>query len=425
LAIASRVRVAIGRTGAAVTRVLGILLHNWPLKLAAIGLASLLYGGLVLSQSSATLTGVVPVAPRNQPPNAFLLTTIRPVTEIRYFSPAGVQPIAADFEAWVDLSDVAPGSGPQSVPVQLRSIDPRVTVRDYQPEVVTVDLDRVDRKTVDVEVDRGEVPANLEVGATAVDPKQVEVVGPASVISRVVAARASVVIQPSGIDVDQDVTLVPVDDVGDAVAQVDLKPTTARVTIPVFSDRQSKTLPISPQITGTPAAGFELAAATVTPRFVTVEGDVDELQSLLSVDTAPISVSGFSSSQEIQAPLVLPTGVVALDVQTVKVSITVRAVTASRNFEIGLRIVGARPGYTYAPAVDRILITVGGSVADLDRLIGSTLAADLDVGALGPGTAQVPVAVDLPAGLTLVAANPPNVAVSITAPAASPQASGG
>jgi YbbR domain-containing protein len=408
-----------------VTRVLGILLHNWPLKLAAIGLASLLYGGLVLSQSSATLTGVVPITPRNQPSNAFLLNTIRPVTEIRYFSPSGVQPIAADFEAWVDLSDVQPGSGPQSVPVQLRAVDPRVTVRGYQPEVVTIELDRVARKTVAVEVDRGEVPPNVEVGATTVDPKQIEVVGPASVISRVVAARASVVIQPSGINVDQDVALVPVDDIGDAVAQVDLKPTTAHVTIPVFSDRQSKTLPISPQTTGTPAAGFEIVAVTVTPLFVTVEGDVDELQALLSVDTAAISVSGFSSSQNIDAPLVLPTGVVALDAETVRVSIKVQPVTASRTFEVGLRIVGARPGYTYAPDVDRVLITVGGNVADLDRLVGSTIAVDLDVSALGPGTAQVPATVDLPAGLTLVAASPPTINVTTTAPAASPATTGG
>jgi YbbR domain-containing protein len=408
-----------------VTRVLGILVHNWPLKLAAVGLATLLYGGLVLSQSTVTLTGVVPVDPREQPPGTQLLNTIRPVTEIRYFSPSGVQPIAADFEAWVDLSDVEPGSGPQSVPVQMQSIDPRVRVVDFQPRVVTVDLDRIARKMVQVEVDRGEVPPNLEVGTTTVDPREVEVVGPASVISRVVAARASVLIQPSGIDVDQDVELVAVSDIGEAVAQVELKPTTARVTIPVFSDRLSKTLPISPQITGTPAAGFDLAAATVSPKFVTVEGDVDDLESLLTVDTAPISVSGFSSSQNIDAPLVLPTGVVALDVQTVRVSITVRAVTASRSFEVGLRIVGAQPGFTYAPGIDRVLITVGGSVADLDRLIGSTLAVDLDVSALEPGTAQVPATADLPAGLTLVAANPPSVAMTVTAVAPSPAASGG
>ena len=45
------------------TRVLSVLVHNWPLKLAAVGLATLLYGGLVLSQSSATLSVVIRVDP--------------------------------------------------------------------------------------------------------------------------------------------------------------------------------------------------------------------------------------------------------------------------------------------------------------------------------------------------------------------------
>ena len=98
------------------TRLLGIIVHNWPLKLAAIGLATLLYGGLVLSQSTATLTGVVPVDVRDQPPDTQLLKTIRPVTEIRYFAPSGVRPIESDFEAWVDLSDVEPGTGPTQRP---------------------------------------------------------------------------------------------------------------------------------------------------------------------------------------------------------------------------------------------------------------------------------------------------------------------
>jgi YbbR domain-containing protein len=240
-----------------------------------------------------------------------------------------------------------------------------------------------------------------------------------------VAARASVVIQPTGIDVDQDVELVAIDDIGNAVAQVRIEPASARVTIPVFSDRLSKTLPISPQVTGSPAAGFELASATVTPRFVTVEGDVDELEKLQTIDTAPISVSGYSSSQTIDAPLVLPTGIVALDVQSVKVDIVVRAVTASRTFEVGLRITGAKPGLAYATDLDRVRITVGGGTADLDRLIGATLAADLDVSALGPGKADVTVTADLPAGVTLVAANPPKVTVIVTTLPTSTPSSGG
>jgi len=397
-----------------VTRVLGLLVHNWPLKLAAIGLATLLYGGLVLSQSSATLTGIVPVDVRDQPDDTFLLTTIRPVTEIRYFSPSNVRPISSDFEAWIDLSDVPPGSGPQSVPIQLRSVDERVRVYGFEPQVVTVDLDQIDRKTVPVQVDRGEAPANLELGAVTVDPTEVRVVGPRSVISRVVAARARVIIQPSGIDVDQDVELVAIDSVGDAVPQVDLEPPTARVTIPIFTDRQSRTLPVSPQISGSPAAGFELASASVEPRFITVEGDVDQLEALLSVDTAPISVSGISTSRTLEVGLALPTGVVALDAQTVTVSIGVRAVTATRSFEVGVRTIGARGDLVYEVAVDRVLITVGGSPADLDRLIGATLTVDLDVSTLGPGTTDVAITAALPTGVTLVAASPPSVAVTVT-----------
>ena len=406
------------------TRVLRVLVHNWPLKLAAVGLATLLYGGLVLSQSTVTLASIVPVDIRNQPTSGFMLTTVRPVTEIRYYSPSGIQPIASDFEAWIDVSDVEPGSGAQSVPVQLRSVDPRVTVVDYQPKVVTIDLDKVSTKSVPVVVERGDVPTNLELGTTSVNPKAVEVTGPASVLERVVSARAAVTIQPTGIDVDQDIELVAIDALGNAVAQVRISPATARVTIPVFSDRLSKTLPVSPQITGTPAAGFELVAASVVPTFVTVEGDVDELQKLLAIDTAPISVSGYSSSQTIDAPLVLPTGVVALDAQSVRVTIVVRTVTSSRSFEVGVRIVGAKPGLTYTTDLDRVLITVGGSVADLDRLIGSTLAVDLDVSTLGQGKAEVSATADLPAGLTLVAANPATVSVTVSPIVSSPPSGG-
>lgn len=413
-------------------RVLKALVDNWPLKLAAIGLATLLYGGLVVSQTSASLTGVVPVEIRNQPAESFLLTTIRPVTEVFYASPAGVQPITADFEAWVDLSDVEPGGGPQSVTVQVRSVDSRVIVQRVQPEVVTVDLDRLASKLVPVQVERGNAPAGLELGSVAVSPTEVEVRGPASVITRVVAARANVLIQASGIDVDLDVDLVPVDALGDAVAQVQLDPPTARVTIPVFSDRQTKTLPITPLITGSPAAGFELAAATVEPRFVTVVGDLDELEALTSITTDPISVTGLSAGRTVDAPLALPAGVVALDAQAVRVTIDVRQVTATRNFEVGLRLLGSRTDRTYTTSVDRVLITVGGSIADLDRLVGSTLVADLAVGALGLGDTTVSIEAVLPAGVILVASSPAQVVVTVAArsspsPAASaaPSASGG
>jgi YbbR domain-containing protein len=103
-------------------------------------------------------------------------------------------------------------------------------------------------------------------------------------------------------------------------------------------------------------------------------------------------------------------------------------VTATRTFDAGLRLIGAGRGLSYALELDRILVTIGGSVADLDRLSGTTLVLDLDVTGLQPGTQTVPVSIDLPRGATLVSASPASVAVTITGPpepAASPSPSAG
>jgi YbbR domain-containing protein len=216
---------------------------------------------------------------------------------------------------------------------------------------------------------------------------------------------------------------VPVDALGVAVGQVNVAPATARVTIPVFSNKESKTLTISPLVTGDPAPGFELIGATVEPQVVTVEGDIDDLQPLLSVDTAPVPISGLSANQTLETTLALPSGVVALDVQTVRVSIVLRPVTATRTYQVGLDLVGARSDRIYSLSTDQVLLTIGGSVADLNRLEGANLVATLDVTDLTTGTGAITVQADLPAGVAFVSASPDKVSVTVTTPPpASPSA---
>jgi YbbR domain-containing protein len=408
-----------------VKRILLRLVHNWPLKLAAVGLATLLYGGLVASQSTRTLSDIVIPISATPPADTFLLTSIDPVTEIRYFAPSGTRPLSSDFEASIDLSGIQPGGGPQRVPVHVISIDDRITVVGVQPTAVTVDLDQLGTKTIDAMVDHDQAPEGLELGEVTIDPSRVEVSGPASVIERVVSARASVIIQPSGIDIDQDIELVAVDELGEAVGQVKVEPRAAHVTIPVFSDRESRTLPVNPVIGGDPAAGFEVASVTVDPLTVLVEGDADQLAQLVRVDTAPISLTGVSSDRTVTVELALPTGVLAVGDAVINVSIELRPVTATRTFSAGVRLIGAGRGLSYSVDPDRLLVTIGGSVADLDRLSGSALVADLEVTGLQPGTATVPVSFQLPTGATLVSATPSSVNVTITGTSPTPTPSGG
>jgi YbbR domain-containing protein len=80
-----------------------------------------------------------------------------------------------------------------------------------------------------------------------------------------------------------------------------------------------------------------------------------------------------------------------------------------------LTFVGTDPAFDYATTTDRAHIVVGGSTADLDRLTGSTIVGQLDVRELKAGTSDVAVTADLPAGVTLVSADPATVPVTVTA----------
>lgn len=408
-------------------RLFGRIVHNWPLKLAAVGLATLMYGGLALSQNTQTYQGVVPVQYVNQPPKTVVLPrTPPPVTLVRYFAPSGVPVATSSFLATIDLASLQGKVGVVSVKIDVTTPDSRIRILGYEPAFATLELDSlISREGIPVKVVHGPVPDGLTLGATSIDPPTVTVSGGASIVAQVDAVRADIIIQSTGIDVDEDVQLTPIDKLGNAVRPLEVTPSTARVVIPVYSDKQSRTLPVNPIITGTPAAGFEIESIAVDPLVMLVAGDADQLGQLTRVDTDPIPMTGVSANETVKVGLALPTGVVAVGDESVRVSIKVRPVTGTRTFSAGLRLVGPRSDLRYALATDRVLVTVGGSTADLDRLVGATLAMDLDVTGLKVGIHDVPVTANLPAGTTLVSVSPASVAVTITeaAPASAPPAS--
>jgi YbbR domain-containing protein len=331
-------------------------------------------------------------------------------------------PVAtATFLATIDLAGLEGRTGVVSVPIVVATPDSRITVLGFFPTFATVDLDQLtSRPGIAVKVVHPPVPDGLTLGPVTVEPASVTVSGAAALVAKVDAVRADVAIPATGIDVDEDVQLVPIDKLGNAISPLDVTPATARVTIPVFSDQQSRSLPINPVITGTPAAGFEIESVTVSPQAVLVAADADTLANLTRIDTEPIPLTGVSSDETVQVDLAFPTGVVAVGPDTASVTIAIRPVTATRTFDAGLQLIGARNDLRYALSTDRVLVTIGGSTADLDRLSASSLVVDLDVAGLGPGAHEVPVTANLPTGTTLVTASPAKVTVTISQPAASP-----
>jgi YbbR domain-containing protein len=409
-----------------VRRVVGFVVHNWPLKLAAILLATLLYAGLIVSASAETFQGRIPIQVLNQPGNAFIIGNLDDVTSIRYLALGANRPTVttASFTATIDLAGapVAAGSPPVSVPVVLRTTDPgSIQVIDFSPSRIQVRLDPLVSKAVPVQVDRGSVPEGLDVREPVVSQESVTVSGPESSVVLVAAAEARVRIQPSGIDVNQVVDLVAVDARGDVVPTVELQPGSVRVTIQIGSQLATRALPVNPVVAGVPDAGVVVTGIAAAPLLVTVEAESAVLATLVKIDTQPVSIAGATANVVADVSLDLPPGVSALGVTTVRVTVSIRPQLGTRSFQLGVGLRNADPTTRYDLGADQVVVTVGGSLAALNALDGAALLATVDVAGLSPGAHTLAAEVRLPTGLTVVAMSPPEVTVTVTsAPTSSP-----
>jgi YbbR domain-containing protein len=403
-------------------RVIGFIVHNWPLKLAAIALATLMYAGLVVSQGARVWPGPIPIQIVHQPTSAFVVGTLPDVTNVRYFAPADVADhlSSSAFAAYVDLTNApSDASQPYLADVTLRAPS-GVNVLDYTPQQIFIRLDPVVTRTVPVKVVHGTVPDGLTLGDTQTSQNSVTISGPQSVVTQVVSAEARVQIQSSGIDVDQLVDLVPVDGRDEVVTPVDLTPSTIRVRIPVGAPVTTKSVPVTAVVTGSPADGYVVANTTVDPLVATITGEANLLAGITSVNTQPVDIGGATSAVTKTVGLDLPDGITSVGNDSFAVGVQLRPSASTRNFTVGVVVVGGDPTRTYTLASDTVTVTLGGDDAALNAVDPTTFVGSVDVTGLDEGQHAVDVHVVAPAGLKLVAVSPTQITVFVSVAATPP-----
>jgi YbbR domain-containing protein len=405
-----------------VTRLLGFVVHNWPLKVAAVVLASLLYGVLVLARDAQQMPVAITIEPRGQSDEAILLSTLGLVTRVRYVAPPGAVVNSDTFVAWVDLDNVTAGDGTRTVDVRLEPVDPRVRALEWEPRRVRVELDEVTEKSVPIRAraERAEGAEGLEVGQPDLERERALVRGAARAVDRVDRVEARLTIGADAVDVDRDIQLLPVDVQGTPITGVDVQPSVVRVRIGVLAEGETKTVPVVPERQGDPAPGFEVDTITVEPNLVTVEGDADAIAALRSLRTEPIFLTGASRTVDTTVSLVLGAGIVPVDVEEVRVVVTLRPKTGTRTIEAGLGLVGESADRTYRLSVEQAQVVIGGSQADIDRFQPEFFQLDVPVAGLSPGIHNVTIEADLPAGVRLESVSPETVEVTIGEPAPAP-----
>lgn len=225
-----------------------------------------------------------------------------------------------DFKAVVNIPEGK--TGDLALPVQV-SAPAGLRVAQVSPEEVRVSVDRLVERQISVAVSLKGTPAQ---GYTAMapvyQPGTVIASGPARVINEINQATAVVDIQSATKDVEQT---LPVN-VGPF--KVSLSPSMVRVVVPIVSAVASKTVPVWPQVTGSPANGFGVKRSSSEPASVQIFGPAEVLSAISNIRTEPVDIQGTDKNLAKEAALVAPQGVTSVQPNRVKVQVEVNKVEA-------------------------------------------------------------------------------------------------
>jgi YbbR domain-containing protein len=136
------------------------------------------------------------------------------------------------------------------------------------------------------------IPKGTEVYGDTTDPVEVRLRGPSSLVRTVTPQALSIAIDLNDITMGQGKILPLSPELVRAPAGVEVVqviPARVRMTI---EPKATKTVRIYPRLTGSPAAGFELGKAVVTPESIEIEGPASHVMKIESIETTDINVSG-------------------------------------------------------------------------------------------------------------------------------------
>ncbi len=314
-------------------------------------------------------------------------------------------------EAYVDLTQVTE-AGEYRLPVRVR-VPQGMRVVSVQPDEVVVGVDVVARRQVPVEVVLQGTPApGAVLGQPSVQPAQVTVQGPRSLVQQV--QRAWVAVDVTGLrsSLTQSLRVRVEDQTGAELPLVAAQPQNVQVTVPVGEGVLVRTVPVVPTVAGRPRPGLSVALLEASPSVVTVRGPQDAVLSLSVLLTEPVDVSNLEGEVRRVVRLRLPPRVRADGGAAVSVRVVVLPTPVSR--ELQLRVsVRAEPGWEVRVQPDAVRVAVVGPKEAVERLQPDQVEAFVSVAGQGAGSWRVPVRVSVPEGVVVAWVDPPEAVVRL------------
>ncbi len=230
-----------------------------------------------------------------------------------------------EFNAYVDLKKASVGNN--LLPVSVNAPDTVELVEVY-PDKVNIVVEKVSEIQIPLVVEQKGSTAPTYISLDPiVRPTKVSVSGPQHILEELGEAYVAVELQQQKTNYSEWLPVKVRNRKGEDVGQwVRIEPGVAHVFIPVIKDKPDKLLPLTVEITGKPAPGYQVERIIVEPASVAVYGPPELLDKYDQLQLGTVDVSGSRGNIAVEKELQLPQGLAWEDKQTVLVVVVITPV---------------------------------------------------------------------------------------------------
>ena len=292
-----------------------------------------------------------------------------------------------------------------------------------EPKEVQVRLERLAASTFPLQLTVTGSPASgYRQGTPLVEPRQVTISGPESLVELVVEVNGKLDIDGATANIHQDVLVQALDRTGNPVQGVEIEPGTVSVNQPINLLGGYRNVVVKVVTTGEPTDGYWLTNISVNPPNVTLFSTnpqrVNELPGY--VETNPIDLTGLRDDVDVRAELVLPESVSQVGEESVLVRLSIAAREGTLPITLPIEIVGLPPEMLAVASPETVDVVLAGPLPILNNLRPAEIRVVVNLSGLEPGVHQVAPLVDLlPNQVKVVSILPELVEITIL-PASTP-----
>lgn len=300
---------------------------------------------------------------------------------------------ADPYRLYVDLTGLEAGS--HRVPVKHEGFPSELQV-EIIPSYINVVLEEKELKPFNVVIElTGSPREGFEVGTPVVNPEEVYVIAPPSVLEKVAIVKGYVNVKQADEQITQEVKVKVYDQHGNEV-KAEVSPETVEVNIPVRSP--SKRVPIHIQTVNELSEDLILNSIEANVSEVEVFAPLSVLEKLneipVTVDLSQITASGVLEYKipEEKNWIGIDPGVIHLDIQ-------VESVETRAFKQLQIQISSLPDDYEVQfldPISGRLDILVSGRAQELQKLKAGDIAVGVNLKNLAPGEHRVPVELHVP-----------------------------